>query len=162
VKAALDLADAPSPGRRLFASRGASERRRPVNRAQIEAAFAAAGFEIIDPGELSYRDQARLFHEADVVVGEHGANLSNCGFCRPRTLVVEMFNPQSHDLCYVSLAEASGLLHRSILGIEEEEDAWSIDAQAALAATFDAIARRVAHLDGLRELQRAPFRTKPG
>ena len=154
VKAALDLPPAPASGRRLFASRGVSERRRPDNRAALEAAFAAEGFEVVDPGALSYRDQTRLFHEADVVAGEHGANLSNCGFCRPGTLVVELFHPTRNNLCYVSLAEASGLLHRSILGTETGPERWRVEPQVAVRAALDAISRRDAHLDRLAALER--------
>ena len=158
VKARLDLAPVAAPGRRLFASRGASERRRPANREQVEAAFAAAGFEVIDPGALAYREQARLFHEADVVVGEHGANLSNCGFCRPGTLVAELLHPVRSQLCYLSLAEGLDLLHRSILGVEDAQG-WRLDPDAAVGRVLDAMARREEHLDRMRALDRVRRKT---
>jgi capsular polysaccharide biosynthesis protein len=129
------LLPSPSgPRRRLFASRGPAGRRRLANRAEVERAFAAAGFDVVAPGELSYRDQMALFDSADVVVGEHGANLADLGFCRPGTRVVELFHPFANDLCYVSLAEIMGLSHRSVIGTAEAGDSWRLDPAQAIAA----------------------------
>ena len=129
----------PSPcstRRRLFASRGPGGRRRLANRTEVESAFAAAGFEVVSPGALGYLEQIALFDSADVVVGEHGANLADLGFCRPGTRVAELFHPTENDLCYVSLSEVMGLRHASVIGTAEAGDGWRLDPAAALAAAL--------------------------
>ena len=143
----------PAPSRRVFASRGASPLRRLANREALEAAFAAEGFEVVDPGALSFEEQVRLFDAAEVVVGEHGANLTNLVYCRPETLVLELFHPTEMGwgaLCFLTLAETRELLHRSVIGEALEGDGWRVDVAAALAAWRDAEQRRAAYRDRLK------------
>jgi len=143
----------PRPGRRIFASRGTSDLRRLDNRQALESAFEAEGFEIVDPGMLGYADQLRLFDEADVVVAEHGANLGNIVFCRPGTLVLELFHPSVGgwgSLCFLAIAEAMGLLHRSLVGRAGLGDRWTVDALEAVEFLKDTLRRRAAHEDRLR------------
>ena len=144
--------DAPArPHRRIFVSRGDQGRRRLLNRAAVEARFASAGFEIVDPGRLAYEEQIRLFDSASVVVGEHGGGMGNIGFCRRGALAVELFNPASHDLCYLGLAEVSGLYHRILVGQSIDpadmgaavngDDPWTIDPDETLRQVESAMER---------------------
>ena len=121
------------PGRRVFASRGGSTRRALLNRPAVEAAFAAAGFEVIDPSTLPYLDQIRLFHDAELVVGEHGANLAAIGFCQPGARVVELMHPTEGDLAYLTVAESLALGHRILVGEAQGGDSWTIDPSQAVA-----------------------------
>ena len=153
VKSALAPDPSAAPTRRVFASRGASSLRRLANRQALEAAFAAEGFEVIDPGALSFEQQVRLFDAADVVVGEHGANLTNLVYCRPGALVLELLHPTEMGwgaLCFLTLAETRALLHRSVIGDALEGDGWQVDVAAALAAWRDAEQRRADYRDRLK------------
>jgi capsular polysaccharide biosynthesis protein len=105
-----------APAGKLFVSRGASQRRLLVNRGELEQRFRARGFDIVDPGVLSYEEQIRIFDEAAIVVGEHGAGITNIGFCRSGVLLVEMFHPDYHDMCYRSLAAVMGVRHAIFAG----------------------------------------------
>jgi capsular polysaccharide biosynthesis protein len=49
------------------------------------------GFHIISPGKLSLADQIDAFRNARVVLGAHGAGLTNILFCRPNTTLIEIF-----------------------------------------------------------------------
>lgn len=135
VKAAVVRESGDTP-RRLFVSRGEAKRRLLLNRVAVEERFAAAGFHVVDPGTLSYEDQIRLFHEAAVVVGEHGGGLGNIGFCQPGALVVELFHPLHNALCYLSLAEVQDLRHQIFLGDYDptaeipEVRQWTVDVDA--------------------------------
>jgi len=84
------------PGRHLYLTRGeARNNRMVVNEAEVLALLTPLGFEAVDPGELSVRDQIRTFAEADVIVAPHGAALANLVFCSPGSALLELFPAQS-------------------------------------------------------------------
>lgn len=147
-RSVLSGSTAPAAQRRVLASRGASQARLLLDRGELEAAFAAAGFEVVDPGTLAFADQVRLFDEADVVVAEHGANLTNMVYCRPGTLVLELFHPTEigwASLSFLALAEAMGLPHRSFVGQDAGDGRWTVEVPQVLTFVADALERRRAH-----------------
>ena len=70
----------------------------------------------MDCGKLSIQEQAEIFGSADVVVGAHGAALTNLAFCQPGTRVVELFSPHYVNPCYRDLCVAAGLRHAAVIG----------------------------------------------
>lgn len=48
------------------------------------------GFQLVDPGLLSIGEQISLFQNAEIIVGQHGAALTNTGYCRPGTKIIEL------------------------------------------------------------------------
>jgi hypothetical protein len=66
-------------------------RRRIDNFAELAPALASHGFEIVRLEELGFAEQARLFADAEIVTGSHGAGFSNIIFCPPaaKLLVIE-------------------------------------------------------------------------
>lgn len=111
-------ADAASPHRRLWVTRGQRPRtRRVVNEAAVLEALAPFGFETVDPGSLSVAEQIRRFAEAELVVGPHGAGLTNIAFCPPGAAVLELFPPAYVNPCYFALATTvPGLRYRYLVG----------------------------------------------
>lgn len=86
--------DETPPGRlRLYVSRADTPRHPLVNEPEIETWLAKRGFQVVLPRQLSIREQARLFAQAEVVVGPNGAGLANLVFCPPGTKVFELFSP---------------------------------------------------------------------
>jgi capsular polysaccharide biosynthesis protein len=77
--------------RRLFASRADASWRRTVNEDEVMGLLAAHGFERIECAGLTIAEQAAAFGEASVVVGPHGAALTNLLFTPPGATVVEIF-----------------------------------------------------------------------
>lgn len=58
----------------------------------------------------------RQFNRAAIVIGPHGAGLSNLLFCQPGTLVVEgLCNPPHTNMCYTRLAQLLGLRYYALL-----------------------------------------------
>jgi len=101
------------PGtRRLYISRGDAPKRRLLNEAEIIAYLSARGFEIVLGSTLSFEDQVRLFHDADIVVGAHGAGLSNLLFASPQTRVLELFGTDYSLTWYSLLAHSLGQKYR--------------------------------------------------
>ncbi len=76
---------------RLFVSRSDSATRVMTNEAEAARLAETYGFTTIVPGAYRVADQIRLFRGARQVVGAHGAGLTNLGFCRPGTRVLELF-----------------------------------------------------------------------
>jgi len=62
---------------RVYVSRADADRRQVINENEVVSLLKQYGFESIEPGRLSFDDQVRLFANADVVVGPHGAGLTN-------------------------------------------------------------------------------------
>jgi capsular polysaccharide biosynthesis protein len=110
--------DLAPPHLRLYVTRGRRKNTRRVeNEAEVIEALAPFGFETVDPGTLSSAEQVRLFAEAEVVVGAHGAALTNLVFCPEGAAVIELFPPDYVNVCYWALASAVGSLrYRYLVG----------------------------------------------
>jgi capsular polysaccharide biosynthesis protein len=84
------------PSRRIFISRsGAKEAhdRRLLNDLEIEAVAARHGFEIVACETLSFSEQVKLFSEASVIAGPHGAGFTNMVFAPETARIVELIGP---------------------------------------------------------------------
>lgn len=103
----------PEPWRRLYISR-ADSTRKIVNEEAVLAQLVPLGFESVVCSAYSVAEQIRLFAEAAIVVGAHGANLTNTVFMAPDTVVVEMMDRGYTTQPYWVIASLSGL-HYAIL-----------------------------------------------
>ncbi|UOQ97071.1 glycosyltransferase family 61 protein [Hymenobacter sp. 5317J-9] len=96
--------------RRVYVSRSRQRLRRLLNETAIEPLLTQYGFETLYFEELSFAEQVRLMTETTVLVGVHGANLTNMLFMRPGATVVELMNRSTHaevfNPCYYYLANA--------------------------------------------------------
>jgi hypothetical protein len=77
----------PQSPSRIYISRAKAGKRRLVNETEVAALLQRRQFEVVYAEELSYRDQVALFFNAQVVVGVHGAGLTNVLFGQHLTLV---------------------------------------------------------------------------
>jgi capsular polysaccharide biosynthesis protein len=100
---------APTTAPRIFIRRLGHGARRIVNEAAILRALGSLGFEPCRLESLSLADQIRLFHQAECVVGPHGAGLTNLLFCREGTKVVEIGTPFRLWPCFREIAHHRGL-----------------------------------------------------
>lgn len=69
------------------------------------------GFEIIQNERYSLREQAQIFHNAECIIGAHGAGLANLVFCKPKTKVIELIHDEFKQgvTSYASLSELFSL-----------------------------------------------------
>ena len=125
--AAPNAAPQPAPAR-IFVSRTRVIGARILsNREQIEAIAAARGYAIVHPQELTLGEQAALFAEARVIVGEYGSALHGSVYARPGTLTVGLRGTARHPSFVQSgVAHALGqqagyLLGQTKLGYTEGE-----------------------------------------
>jgi capsular polysaccharide biosynthesis protein len=65
---------------------------------------------------MSFEEQVRLFRNAEVVVGPHGAGFTNLIFSKPGTRVVEILAKGYERRCYWTLSSELGHDYRFHLG----------------------------------------------
>jgi hypothetical protein len=82
------------PGRALLISRKDVDNRCLVNEDALLQAFAPLGLEAVRFTGMQVAEQMRLMSEARLVVGVHGAGLTNAIFCRPGTAMLEITSTQ--------------------------------------------------------------------
>ena len=71
----------PGAARKLYVARTDAQTRAMRNEAAVIEEMRRYGYEIVPPGTLSFTEQVRLFRSASVIVGAHGAGLTNIVFC---------------------------------------------------------------------------------
>lgn len=94
------------PSRKLIVSRDDAATRRVLNEDLLKEA-AGHGFQLIRSAGMSVREQAALFADASVIIGAHGANLTNMVFSPVGTKVIEIVPStfKAGMTCYAALAE---------------------------------------------------------
>jgi hypothetical protein len=113
---AAALAPDARPHRRLYVTRRSAVFRRVGPEAEVAARLARRGFEVVECERLTVAEQRRLFREAAVVVGAHGAGLSNLVYCQPGARVLELLAPRYVDLSYWCFTGQLGLDHWILVG----------------------------------------------
>jgi len=103
-------------GRKIFIGRGEAKHRPLIHEKEIWAQLQKRGYDSVDCGKLSVQKQAEVFGSADMVVGAHGAALTNLVFCYPGTQVVELLSPSYVNPCYRDLCVAANLSYAAVIG----------------------------------------------
>lgn len=106
----------PTPEMRLRYRRIYATRRRVkrtlTNNGEIEAWFDRNGFDVLDFGAFTLPEQIAFAREAEIIVGPHGANLTNIMFMEPGSRVVEMMPRQfANDVAYRRLSGIFDLVY---------------------------------------------------
>jgi hypothetical protein len=126
------LGAASSPlrdGRRLFVTRNRPYRNL-ANLPEIESIAAAAGLEVVEPGELSFEEQIELFAGAAKVVAIHGGGLANLIFRAGRPLdLFELLPEWWLDPHYFFVAAMFGFGYRPLVGETAPDSQFRIEPQ---------------------------------
>jgi Glycosyltransferase 61 len=106
----------PDAGKRLYVSRKGAGTRQLLNEgallSMLEATF---DFRPILNENYSIIDQIRLYKHADIVMGPHGAGLTNIIFSENPSLFVELFNGVQQPF-YPALSQALGVRYLGVRG----------------------------------------------
>lgn len=92
--------------RRLYFSRRDAASRRVSNEADLWSLLRAFQFELLELGGMSLREQMRLMNEAEVIMGPHGAGLSNLVFAPPDCKLIELMPRDTVNHCFWLLSQA--------------------------------------------------------
>ncbi|MCW8306169.1 glycosyltransferase family 61 protein [Acidiphilium sp. PA] len=103
---------------KIFISRRDTKNRIISNEHDIATALESRGFQVVTLTSMSLREQITIFSNARFVVGQHGAGLTNIGFCNEGTKILELHNPSYQNWCYRRLSAISNLDYGFIFGIE--------------------------------------------
>jgi hypothetical protein len=100
--------------RRIYLLRGKHKSRRLLGEEKLVNMLSESGFEILDPQHLTLLEQMKTLSEAAVVVGLHGAALTNIIFCQPGTRVIELRSSHLPPEHYSEIAKTYDLQFESI------------------------------------------------
>jgi tetratricopeptide (TPR) repeat protein len=110
-------AGAGRPRRRLYLTRQTARWRRVLNEDAILGLLGQRGFEIVDPGTLTIRQQLDLAADAEVIVGAFGAGMNLLLFAPANAAIIEL-KPVLNIPMDVNpaLAHRIGQRYREIIG----------------------------------------------
>ena len=108
----LDQNGGKSEGTNVYISRSNAISRRVVNEDEVMDVLSKYGFQRYQLEHRSLEENAALFSEADIVVGAHGAGLTDIVFCTD-TSVVELFGARVKRP-YRRIAAELGLEYREL------------------------------------------------
>lgn len=113
-----------NPEKRFYIKRGAKYGRQVLNEAEvIEFLIMNYGFEVVDFDELDIASAIRLMREAHILIGMHGAALTNMVYMPVGGFVFEFRHDGVHNNhCYWHLASSMGLHYTAIFGIPDQAD----------------------------------------
>lgn len=93
---------------RVFISRAGSAGRQLLGEEQLGPMLARYGFDVVRMEALSWKGQVELMQRTKVLVGPHGAGLTNMMFCPAGGTVVEIADPLYPNPNFYALACAMG------------------------------------------------------
>jgi hypothetical protein len=96
----FNLSEKPGT-RRIFIGR---RQRKLENEERVYELAASVGFERHFLEDLTLEEQIKLFQQASIVTGYHGAGFANMIFSPPGAKILEIINPAKWDHAYVRLA----------------------------------------------------------
>jgi hypothetical protein len=134
-----DCGDGPE---RIFISRRRFTKqvryRALLNEQQLIDRLEQRGFVIVEPEEMEFAQQVRLFSSARIIVGLGGAGLFNAIFCGPNTTVVSIESSPAFSRGHANLFAASGLDFGFVFGRPDPTDSepihkrWTLNVPEAL------------------------------
>ncbi|MBD1846783.1 glycosyltransferase family 61 protein [Cyanobacteria bacterium FACHB-63] len=144
-KANLDL----KFNQRVYIERGDSVNgRRLLNEHQVFAFLEQQGFSRYRLSDLSVLEQICLFHQAEIIVGVHGAGFTNLTFCRSNTKVIELFSQEYTPIVYEQIAKHNHLVYTSLItdDIEASESPLTANFSISLASLREHLQRVMCEL----------------
>lgn len=119
-----------SKKRRIYINRMGVDKRRVINELElIDMLEKKFGFENITMHEHDVFEQAKIANEAEIIVGPHGAALTNIVFCRPGTKFVEIFSPVYGTWTYFITARMAELDYHNFIGEDFDNSLSVFDTQ---------------------------------
>jgi hypothetical protein len=102
--------------RRLYVSRNDTRKRHVRNEDALYSVLLKMGFEIVTAGTLSFREQATLFSQAEIICGPHGAGLTNMLFAPQGARIIEILPENKILATYFMLAKSLGHSYSGLVG----------------------------------------------
>tara|TARA_B100000700_G_scaffold16118_1_gene16001 strand:- start:276 stop:1388 length:1113 start_codon:yes stop_codon:yes gene_type:complete len=103
--------------RRIFIDRSdsSSSHCKIINYKETIFLLKKYNFEILELSSLNLIDQINIFNNASIVVGVHGAGLTNLTFCKKKTKVIEIRNKPNPNKVFEKISQYNKLKYKLIL-----------------------------------------------
>ena len=111
-----------APRRGIYVTRGEHGARRLRNEDEVITLCRDLGLDIVRPEQSTLAEQARLFRQANLVVGVKGAALTNALFCSSRTHLVVLSPGDFPDPFYWDLTAPASIGYSEIFGVLQGRD----------------------------------------
>jgi capsular polysaccharide biosynthesis protein len=110
--------------RKIFLSRREAKKRKLINEDEVSTFLQQYGFETYQLENLTIKDQVELFNSASVVIGQHGAGLTNLLYSSDAKVIEIFAHKNSHLNHYRHLAKAKKMTYTPIFlnGEHKNED----------------------------------------
>lgn len=139
---------ATSYAEEIYVARTDAQNRVVANEDALIGLLERQGVRIVVPGTFSISEQIDTFRSARLVIGPHGAGMSNIVFCRRGSFLYELLPEYYLNPCFNLLAQAGGLNYwadvfagiGSGTGFERQ---WRVDLDV-VAARLDSIREKLA------------------
>lgn len=123
-----DRPAATDAGPRLYISRRGTKLRQIVNEDEMIAGLKRLGFTVLESKWNNHPEQLAAFSGAEVIVGVHGAGMTNIIFSSPGTKVLELFPNNHRKTSMLHLSAEHDLIHQPFFGSDEgHNQAFSVD-----------------------------------
>jgi len=99
-----------------------------TNEKIIEESLVKQGFTVIEPEKLSFREQIKIFSQAEIVVGATGSAIANMIFCKPKTRIVILI-PEFANTSYwywQNIASAVGNMVTYVVGERDDNNSSEV------------------------------------
>ena len=117
--------------KRIFVARpnietkGINRTSRLINIDQVEGELLSRGFIKVYPEKLSFAEQVLLFHNAEVVIGEHGSAMFNAIFCKKNTLIFDFHAAKPVSILY-DVLQSRKVKYVAIMSPEGSMVSWKV------------------------------------
>jgi capsular polysaccharide biosynthesis protein len=116
----------------IYISRSDASFRKINNEISLIKKLKALGFDIIVLSEISWRNQIEIFAQAELVIGMHGAGLSNIIFSSSNTTLIEIRPDISTNICFKHWSDFNDCNHllysiKSNKNLNMQKDNFNID-----------------------------------
>ena len=132
----------------IYVARTDATRRAIANEPELIDLLEQRGVRIVVPGQLSVARQIAMFRRARLVIGPHGAELSNIAFCEPGSHVYELLSNHYPNFTFSRIAQSTGLnywadMFATASSGSAHEQSWRVDLDV-VAARLDSIQEHMA------------------
>ncbi len=100
----------------IYISRNKSRCRRIINEKELIEILKKFNFKILYLEELTIAQQKELFYNSKIVIGPHGARLTNLIFCKKNTKVIEIFSENYTLNIYEEMSKVCKLKYSAFIG----------------------------------------------
>lgn len=102
--------------KRIYVSRADAKLRYVANELEVQNVLSDFGFETVTLSQYTLEEQIKLFNQAEVVIGSHGAAFANLAFMTPKATFIEFFESGHFNRCFYRVACLKKLKYGFLVG----------------------------------------------